>query len=77
MAGEHILSGRLIPLFPDWQLKPEPISVVYPSRQYLSLKVRKFIDFLVQEVEGLKEAIEQLPTPEAQMVAYKELTENK
>ena len=77
MAGEFILSGRMIPLFPDWQLKPEPISVVYPSRQYLSLKVRKFIDFLVQEVEGLKEAIEQLPTPEAQMVAYKELTENK
>ncbi len=77
MAGEYILSGRMIPLFPDWQLKPEPISVVYPSRQYLSLKVRKFIDFLVKEVEDLKAAIEQLPTPEEQLVAYKKLTEDK
>lgn len=77
MAGEYILSGRMIPLFPDWQLKPEPISVVYPSRQYLSLKVRKFIDFLVKEVEDLKAAIEQLPTSEEQLVAYKKLTEDK
>ena len=77
MAGEYILSGRMIPLFPQWQLKPEPISVVYPSRQYLSLKVRKFIDFLVQEIEELKTAIHQLPTPEEQLAAYKKLIEDK
>ncbi|MFQ3170625.1 MAG: DNA-binding transcriptional LysR family regulator [Oleispira sp.] len=77
MAGEHILSGRMIPLYPDWQLKPEPISVVYPSRQYLSLKVRKFIDFLVKEVEEFTTAVEQLPTPEEQLVAYKQLIEEK
>ena len=77
MAGEYILSGRMIPLFPEWQLKPEPISVVYPSRQYLSLKVRKFIDFLVKEIEDLKTAIEQLPTPEEQLAAYKQLLEEK
>jgi DNA-binding transcriptional LysR family regulator len=77
MASEFILSGRMIRLFPDWQLKPEPISVVYPSRQYLSLKVRKFIDFLVKEVEDLRRAIEQLPTPEEQLAAYKKLIEEK
>jgi DNA-binding transcriptional LysR family regulator len=77
MAGEFILSGRLIPLFPDWKLKPEPISVVYPSRQYLSMKVRHFIDFLVKEVEAFKEAIDELPTPEAQLKAYKALNEDK
>jgi DNA-binding transcriptional LysR family regulator len=77
MAGEYILSGRMIPLFPEWQLKPEPISVVYPSRQYLSLKVRRFIDFLVNEIEELKTAIEQLPTAEEQLAAYKQLMEDK
>lgn len=77
MAGEFILSGRLIPLFPDWKLKPEPISVVYPSRQYLSLKVRHFIDFLVKEVEEFKEAIDKLPTSEEQLRAYKKLNEDK
>jgi DNA-binding transcriptional LysR family regulator len=77
IAGEYILSGQMIPIFPGWQLKPEPISVIYPSRQYLSLKVRKFIDFLVSELENLKTAIEQLPTPEDQLAAYKKLLEEK
>jgi hypothetical protein len=47
------------------------------SRQYLSLKVRKFIDFLVKEVEKFKLAIEQLPTPEPPLVAYKQLIKEK
>lgn len=76
MVGEYILSGRMIPLLPDWKLKPEPISVVYPSRQYLSLKVRRFIDFLVQEVETLKSEIEALPTAEEQLEAYKLLIDD-
>lgn len=76
MAGEFILSGRLIPLFPDWKLKPEPISVVYPSRQYLSLKVRHFIDFLVEEVKAFKEAIDQLSTPEEQLKALKKMNKD-
>lgn len=76
MASEYILSGRMIPLFPEWQLKPEPISIVYPSRQYLSLKVRKFIDFLVNEIDQLKAAIEELPTAEKQLEAYKKLAED-
>ena len=76
MAGEYILSGRMIHLLPDWQLKPEPISVVYPSRQYLSLKVRRFIDFLVTEVEELKAEIEALPTADEQLAAFKKLTDD-
>jgi len=76
MAGEYILSGRMIPILPDWKLKPEPISVVYPSRQYLSLKVRHFIDFLVKEIEELKTAIEELPTAEEQLAAYKKLIDH-
>ena len=73
MAGDYILSGRMQLLFPDWTIKPEPISVVYPSRQYLSLKVRKFIDFLVSELEGLRAEIDLLPTAEEQFVAFKKL----
>lgn len=73
MAGDYIMSGRMQFLFPDWTVKPEPISIVYPSRQYLSLKVRKFIDFLVAEIEGLRAEIDQLPTAEEQFVAFKKL----
>lgn len=75
MASEYILSGRLIPIFSEWQLKPEPISIVYPSRQHLSLKVRRFIDFLVNEIDELKAAIDELPTAEEQLAAYKKLTD--
>jgi hypothetical protein len=67
----------MIHLYPVWQLKPEPISVVHPSRQYLSLKVRKFIHFLVKKVEKFKIAVEQLPTPGEPLVAYKQLIEDK
>jgi len=73
MAGDYIMSGRMQLLFPDWTVKPESISVVYPSRQYLSLKVRKFIDYLVAEIQGVRAEIDQLPTSEEQFVAFKKL----
>jgi len=73
MAGDYIMSGRMQLLFPDWTVKPEQISVVYPSRQYLTLKVRKFIDFLVAEIEELRAEIDSLPTAEEQFIAFKKL----
>lgn len=69
MAGDAILSGQLIPIFNDWQLRPERISVAYPSRQYLPKKVRHFVDFMVDEVEELNRSIDALPTTEEQLSA--------
>lgn len=78
MASEYLLSGRMISIMNDWSFRPQSLSVVYPSRQYLSLKVRCFIDFLVAEVEELKLSLDTLPRNENEKVllAYKKLIEH-
>lgn len=76
MASEYLLTGRMIPIMNDWSFRPQSLSVVYPSRQYLSLKVRCFIDFLVTEIEQLKLSLDRLPKDEKLFAAYKKLIEN-
>lgn len=76
MASEYLLTGRMIPIMNDWSFRPQSLSVVYPSRQYLSLKVRCFIDFLVTEIEQLKLSLDRLPKDEELFAAYKKLIEN-
>lgn len=76
MASEYLLTGRMVPIMTDWSLRPQPLSVVYPSRQYLSLKVRCFIDFLVAEVEELKRSLQILPESEKLLATYKKLIEH-
>lgn len=76
MASEYLLTGRMVPIMNDWSFRPQSLSVVYPSRQYLSLKVRCFIDFLVTEIEQLKLSLDRLPKDEKLFAAYKKLIEN-
>lgn len=48
MAAEHLRSGALVPLLPDWQIAPIPLYIVYPPNRHLSNKVRVFVDWLVR-----------------------------
>ena len=75
MASEYLLTGRMIPIMNDWSFRPQALSAVYPSRQYLSLKVRCFIDFIVAEIEGLKLELNELPQNEKLLATYKKLIE--
>ncbi|REE07126.1 LysR family transcriptional regulator [Paraburkholderia sp. BL27I4N3] len=45
---DELRKKRLIPVLQDYQVAPEPIRVVYPTRQHLSPKVRAFIDALFE-----------------------------
>ncbi|MBO9535641.1 LysR family transcriptional regulator [Herbaspirillum sp.] len=47
---EHIGSGRLRRVLPDWELPPADIYAVYPERLNLSAKVRVFVDFLEKAI---------------------------
>jgi DNA-binding transcriptional LysR family regulator len=76
IASEYLLTGRIMPIMTDWSSRSQSLSVVYPSRQYLSLKVRCFIDFLVAEIEELKLLLDTLPENEKVLLAYKKLIEN-
>lgn len=47
-VGEHLQSGALIDLFPDWPDERFPLYVYYPSRSHVPAKVRTFIDFITE-----------------------------
>ncbi|QWP79259.1 LysR family transcriptional regulator [Lysobacter sp. K5869] len=45
--GDHIKSGQLEVLFPQWPDETFPLYIYYPSRSHVPRKVRAFIDFIV------------------------------
>ena len=50
VVGEDIFAGTLKALLPSYDLPYKDLYAVYPHRQYLPLKVRLFIDFLINEL---------------------------
>ena len=52
MIREHLASGALVRLLPDWQTETLPIHVVYPPNRHLSNKVRVFIDWVAGVVSS-------------------------
>lgn len=51
MVQEHLKSGALIEVLPQWKPVPMPMSVVYLQSRHLSPKVRVFVDW-VSELFG-------------------------
>ncbi len=48
MAQEALANGQLLPLFEDWQMEPMPLYIAYPPNRHVSLKLRVFIDWVVE-----------------------------
>ncbi len=48
ILGPDLKAGRLVPILGSYTSPLGPIYAVYPSRRYLSAKVRAFVDFLAQ-----------------------------
>ena len=46
IVGEDIDTGRLVPVLSGYNPSALSINAVFPSRRYLSAKVRSFVDFL-------------------------------
>jgi DNA-binding transcriptional LysR family regulator len=46
IVGDALRAGKLVPLLEDYDLPDLGVYVVYAHRQYLSAKVRTFVDFL-------------------------------
>lgn len=47
---DHLKSGALVELFPDWSDERFPLYVFYPSRNHVPAKVRSFIDFVTDSL---------------------------
>lgn len=56
----YLRSGRLRQVLPEWSLPSANVVALYPTRQYVSVRTRVFLDFLVewfaQQQKPLKEA---------------------
>jgi len=53
MVNEDLKRGTLVELIPQFRLPEFGIYALYPSRQYVSPKVRALINFLAKELEGV------------------------
>lgn len=51
-VDQHLQSGALIDLFPDWPDERFPLYVYYASRSHLPAKVRTFIDFITETLSA-------------------------
>ncbi|MDX5152250.1 MAG: LysR substrate-binding domain-containing protein [Acidiferrobacterales bacterium] len=54
LVGEDIAQGRLRTVLSDYQIKPLSIYAVYPHREYLTAKVRAYLEFLSQQIDADK-----------------------
>ena len=45
---DHVESGKLIHILPEWQSDPLTFSLIYPSRKLLPQRTRVVIDYLLQ-----------------------------
>jgi LysR family transcriptional regulator for bpeEF and oprC len=43
---EHVHSGRMVQVLPDWTSEPVPVHIVYPQNRHLSAKVRVFVEWV-------------------------------
>ena len=49
LVYELLREGKLVRILEDWEVgEPSTVYAVYPSRQFLTAKVRSFIDFLLE-----------------------------
>jgi DNA-binding transcriptional LysR family regulator len=52
IVGEELARGELVPLLREWRTPVIDAKVVYPSRRFVSAKVRAFTEFLQHEFAG-------------------------
>lgn len=50
VGGPDLASGALVPLLPEWKATEFSLYAVYLSRKNLPLKVRAFVDYLVEAI---------------------------
>ena len=48
MVAEHLASGALVQVLPEYRSVDIGVYVVYPTRKHLTPKVRALIDFLAE-----------------------------
>jgi DNA-binding transcriptional LysR family regulator len=69
LAADDVRDGHLTRLLPEHDLGEIMIQVVYPPSRHLSLKLRSFVDFLVQRLHEQPVLLGSLPPTDAEAAA--------
>jgi LysR family transcriptional regulator for bpeEF and oprC len=51
MVLEHLRTGALVEILPQWRPRSLPVSAVYPQNRHLAPKVRVFVDWIAEVFE--------------------------
>lgn len=46
LLTQHLATGKMVRLLPEWRSDPLPVHVVYPQNRHLSAKVRVFVEWV-------------------------------
>ena len=57
-VAPHVESGRLVPVLVSHDSEPVPVSLVYPSKRLIPLKLRALLDFAVPRLEQRLAAVD-------------------
>lgn len=52
---EHLSSGRLVRLLPEYKMPTLPVSLVYPSRKLMPKRLKVLVDYLLDCVRDMQE----------------------
>jgi DNA-binding transcriptional LysR family regulator len=52
VCADEVRNGELQPLLCEWPFNAFPIHALYPSNRHLSVKVRSFVDFVVERLRA-------------------------
>ncbi|MET3599750.1 LysR substrate-binding domain-containing protein [Martelella mangrovi] len=52
IAADDLASGRLVQVLPEWNASEVELHALYVSRKHLPLKIRVFVDYLVERLPG-------------------------
>ena len=50
-VAPHVAEGRLVPVLADHDSEPFPVSLVYPGKRLIPLKLRALLDFAAPRLE--------------------------
>lgn len=53
LVQDLIDAGELVHLLPDWTLPSQTVHLVYPTRRYLPLRTRTFLQAMTDQIPGL------------------------
>ena len=60
-------SAALVPLLPDWISKPAHLFIRYPNRQHLPMRVRSFVNFMLDRFRNNPDLVSD---PQVLVAAY-------